>query len=583
MITVAAPPADRFGAFVRTQLAPNPPRVRAFLRTEVGLLLATFVVVTFKPSASYWIVVYLLLVSAPIVGNSLLDAFQRFYASVVACAVAVLVIIVALDEPWLYRPLQAILIGFALFIARGTPLGAMALTGGATFAIITGSDVGEDPEGLITLSFYRILHAVIGSGIGAFVQMTFWSDDPLDVLKLSLRQQIDQVEAALRGEPVSLDAARVARNFELLANAQVRHPELLHRRTEIAEVIIDTAIVVDATIRQQTRLGEPTQPLLDEAHRALRRFQAPELYKPPPPPPEPPVTWRLGLHESMAPIRRAAIKIGVAAFIAALFTQVLGIPSAGALFTTLAIGMEVTSGTTSFKPLLMIGGVALGFAVIVLVVKPWMPNLDDPGSLLLLAAVAFAPTAWMTIGGPRVRNGGVFGTVLVAIALFQDFRPVVDLEAMARFALSLTIGPLVVALVDRVIWPVDARRDMVNRAVLMMRDVAALYREPDPRVVLAPNRKARWRAWRNLVAFVQLRSERVPLPGTPGYELEEEALRLVADAEHLLVARIHEARRDLEVAAPTTDVKPARDRTAAALEASAEQLANRATQVIDAS
>ena len=144
--------------------------------------------------------------------------------------------------------------------------------------------------------------------------------------------------------------------------------------------------------------------------------------------PEPPVTWRLGLHESMAPIRRAAIKVGIAAFIAALFTQVLGIPSAGALFTTLAIGMEVTSGTTSFKPVLMIGGVALGFAVIVLVVKPWMPNLDDPGSLLLLAAVAFAPTAWMTIAGPRVRNGGVFGTVLVSIALFASIVEVPETE-----------------------------------------------------------------------------------------------------------------------------------------------------------
>src|SRR5262249_51205848 len=154
------------------------------------LLLASFVIVTFKPSASYWIVVYLLLVSSPLVGNSVLDAVQRIFASIVGCGLAVLVIIVAIDEPWLYRSLQAVTIGLALFIGRATPLGPMALMGGTTFAIITGSDVGEAPEGLITLSFYRILHAVIGSAIGAFVQLTFWSDDPLDVLKLSLAKQI---------------------------------------------------------------------------------------------------------------------------------------------------------------------------------------------------------------------------------------------------------------------------------------------------------------------------------------------------------------------------------------------------------
>ncbi|HMK67549.1 MAG TPA: FUSC family protein, partial [Stellaceae bacterium] len=246
---VAGVRPDRVSAFLHTQLSANPPRVRAFLRTEVALLLATLVAVTFKPSASYWIVVYLLLVSSPVVGNSVLDAVQRFYSSVVGCAVTVLVIIMALDEPWIYRPLQAVLIGLALFIARATPLGPLALTAGTTFAIISGSDVGEPPEGLITLSFYRILHAVIGSAIGSFAQLTFWPDDPLAVLKLSLSRQMAEVDSCLRGEPVALDAARVVRHFELLANAQVRHPDLLHRRAEIGELILDVGRVVDETLR----------------------------------------------------------------------------------------------------------------------------------------------------------------------------------------------------------------------------------------------------------------------------------------------------------------------------------------------
>ena len=39
---------------------------------------------------------------------------------------------------------------------------------------------------------------------------------------------------------------------------------------------------------------------------------------------------------------------------------------------------------------------------------------------------------------------------------------------------------MAVAAVDRVIWPVDARRGMFERAALLLRTTAALYREADP-------------------------------------------------------------------------------------------------------
>jgi uncharacterized membrane protein YccC len=575
MIRAPAAPAGRAGAFLHTQLWPNPERVRAFLRIEVALLVSSFVAVTFKPQAAYWIVVYALLALSPVVGNSVRDALQRFMASVVGCAVSVLVIIIAVDEPALYRPLQAAIIGLALFIGRATPLGPAAQLAGTTFAIITGSDVGQAPEGLVTLSFYRILHAVIGSGIGAFVQLRFWSDDPLQVLRFSLDRQMNQVGDSLRGQHVVLDAARVGRHFELLGNAQVRHPEIVHRRAEIAEVILDVAAVVEAALREQVRPapGGPPQALLDEARRAQQRMQDAELYKPPPPPPPaPPAPWWVALRESFLPARRAAIKTALAAFLAAMITQLLGLPSAGALFTALTLGLEVTSGSTTSKPLLLVGGVGLGFAAVMLVIKPWMPNINDPGSLLLLAAVAFAPTVWLGVGGSRVRNGGIFGTVVVSIALFQGFRPVVDLEATGRFALGLAIGPLVVAAVDRLLWPVDARRGMRERGALLMRDVAAIYREPDPRLVLAPQRQLRWRAYRHLVALIQLRSERLPLPGTPGFEPEEEALRMAVEGEHMVVARIVEARRELAGAVVTPEAKEARERVAAALEARARDI-----------
>jgi uncharacterized membrane protein YccC len=539
--------AARALAFARTELGPNPARVRAFLRLEVALVLASLIVITFKPVNAYWTVVYLMLVLTPTVGSSVRNAIDRFNTSVIGSALAILLIIAAYDSPWVYSPLQAILMGVALYIARSTPIGPVALTGGATFAIISGSDVTQLPSNLITLGFYRVLQAVIGGGLGAFAQLALWPDDPLVWLQRSLAAQLAAAEAGLRGGPVMLDAGRIVRHFELQANAQVRHPGLGRRRTEILELIVRVGCIVDRTLRRRRGAGEPPPSLREAIADARHRLQETDLFTPPPTPPSPPPAqlWREVMHETMQPSRRAAIKMALSAFVAALVTQLLGYPSSGALFSALAVSQQVSSGTAISKSFLIVGGLALGLVVVLMIVTPVMPNIDDPGSFLILAAFAFAPTAWLAMTGARVRNAGLFGTVIVATSLFADFRPGVDLEAPARFALTIAIGALVVGVVDRVVWPVDARLGMWRRAALMMRAAATLYRERDPRVVLAPNWRARWRLHRHLVALVQLRSERAPLPGTPCFEPEEEALRAAEWTLGLVVARIEAARREI--------------------------------------
>jgi uncharacterized membrane protein YccC len=556
-------PLARLGAFVRTELEPDPGRVRAFLRLEVGLLLASFIAVTFKPANAYWIVIYLLLVSTPSVGNSLRNAIGRIYTSVVGCALAFALIIVAYDQPWIYTPLQALLTAGALFIARSTPIGPVALTGGATFAIISASDVMQLPSNLISLGFYRVLQAIIGGALGALVQLCFWFDDPLDLLRRSLRAQLASVEAVLHGETALLDEGRVARHVELLNNALYRHPSLVCRRSELAALVLDVGCAVDEALRQ---------PLDGEAvARARRRLAASELFAPAaaPPPPPPPRLWHELLREAQRPAGRTTLKMAMSAFIAVVITQLLGYPSGGALFTALAVSMQVSSGTAVSKPLLVVAGLVLALVVMLLVITPAMPNVEDPGSFLVLAAIAFAPTAWLFVAGERVRTGGLFGTAVVAFVLFNDFRPAVDLEQPARFALTIAIGALVVAVVDRVVWPVDSRRGMWRRASAMLRETAALYRERDPCVVLAPNLGARWRQHRDLVALVQLRSERVPLPGS--FAPEEEALRVAAWAQRLLVERIEEARREL-AGIGAGDAEAARAHIAADLEARAAEI-----------
>ena len=131
----------------------------------------------------------------------------------------------------------------------------------------------------------------------------------------------------------------------------------------------------------------------------------------------------------------------------------------------------------------------------------------------------------------------LFGTVIVSVGLFFDCRPHVDLEVPTVFALGIAIGALVVGAVDRVVWPVDSRLGMWRQASLMLRAAAALYRERDPRVVLAPKWSPEWHVHHHLVALVQLRSERVALSGTARFEPEEEALRIAVWTQRLVVVQ----------------------------------------------
>jgi uncharacterized membrane protein YccC len=567
----------RLGAFVAVELRPSPGRVRAFLRVEAALVLASLIAITFKPVNAYWIVVYLLLVMTPTVGNSLANAIARFNNSVVGSAVAVVLIVAAYDTPWVYAPLQALIMGGALFIARSTPIGPVALTGGATFAIISGSDVTQLPSNLITLAFYRVLQAAIGGGVAVFAQLWLWPDDPLDQLRRSLALQLSEVETRFAGERVVLGAGRVTRHFELLANAQMRHPGLAHRRAEIAALIVDVGCMIDEALRVERGGGGkwPTA-LRDAVADARHRLHTAALFTPPAALATPPASvWREVLRETMQPSRRAALKLALTAFISLLVTQLLRYPPGGALFAALAVSLQISSGTAISKSLLVVGGLLVALGDLLMIIAPAMANMDDAGSFVILAAIAFAPTTWLAIAGARVRNAGLFGTVIVAVSLFAGFRPTIDLEAPTRFAVTIAIGALLASAVDRVVWPVDARRGMWQRTALMMREAAALYRERDPRMVLAPNLRSRWHLHRHLSALIQLRSERVPLPGTPCFAPEEEALRLASWTLRLVVARIEQARRELAGAiAPPSAAE--RNAVAAGFDAGAAELDQRA-------
>jgi uncharacterized membrane protein YccC len=578
-VSAAGPPStgERIAALLRAELTPNPARTRAFLRTLVAVLLAGFIVLTFQLPLDFWTITFVLFVTSPTVGNSVRNAVDRVTTTIAGAAAGVLLVIITFDEPWLFVTLQALAIGFSLFLARGTPVGAVALTGGAAFAVVTGSARQLAPVGWITLAFYRVLQGGIGSSLGALAQLTFWPDDPLVILHRSLLISVERVEARLQGGTVVLDPASLGRQLELLANAEVRHPAIAHRRAELSALILDTARLVDRAIRHtRGEPGEHTRTLLATACARLRHVHDATLFEPPPAAPPPPPSQGLPwLSDALAPARRAALKTALSAFLSALFANLLQVPASGALFPCLLVGIQVSSGTAISKSLLPLIGVLGSLVLVMFVYVLAMPNIDDLGSFLVVSALALAPPLWLTVSGPRVRSAGFFGTVVMSQALFGSFRASDALLSSALTALALSIGLVVVAIVDRMVWPVDRRAAMWQRAAMMIRATAQLYRTTGRRLVLAPNREPRWSIHRHLAALVQLRAEKTPLPGTPWFAPEEEVLRLATETQHLVVARIHAARRELAQGAVSPEAMEARERIATALDARAAYIEKR--------
>jgi uncharacterized membrane protein YccC len=573
-----APVTESLGAFVRRELAPDPDRVRAFGRTLVALLLATVALFVFTPPNGYWTVTFVVLVSSPAVGKSESDALRRVLAALFGGAAAAMLVITTYDLQWVYVPLQAIGVGVALFLARGTPLGAAAVTGGTTFAVITGASRAVGAAGFIDLAWDRLAQSFLGCGLGALAQLTLWQEDPLAELRRSLRAELSRVEALLGGgRPASLHAGRVVRHFELLANAEMRHPALVQRRAEITLLILDTARLVDQSlIRARLREGpaDDAATLLDEVRVQLRRCGETRAFEPPPPPPPPlrPPAWPGLFSDGLRTARRAGVKTALSALVSLLVLDAMQLPAAGALLACLALGLQMSSGSDFTKTFVLLAALAVAMGVILLVSVLAAPNVDDLGSYIVVVALALAPATWAVTAGPRVRNAGTLATVFTSVGVIGSYRPLGELLPSAVFLLSLCIGCLVVTAIDRGVWPISRERVMTRQLLVVIRSAAELMGDLDPRLVLAPSSEPCWLMHRSLRAVVDLRGEQAPAPGTTPFAHEAETTRLAAETQRLVLARVEQARQELSGAATLDETADQRRTWATTLRTRADSI-----------
>jgi hypothetical protein len=552
--------ASPFAAFVRAELGSSPGRVRAFARTLVGLLLVFVALQVLRPDNGYWGLAFVVIISSPLIGHSGREALRRSAAVLVGAAMATIVVIGAFDLQWIYVPLQAAGVGVALFLTLATPLGPLAFAAGTTFAVITGGTRDVGATGLVDLAWVRLGLAVLGCGLGAFAQLTFWPADPLGELRQSLESGLAEVEALVAGRRTWLAAAQAARHFELLGNAEVQYPALVQRRAEISLLILQTAALVDQSMKCE---GVPEEPrarliaVLADACKELRRSHDPAVFVAPPPPPAPAPRRRTRpgapLPDEVRLTRRACLKTALSAFVALLATDAIQFPAAGALLACLVLGMQMSTGTDITKPMTVLGALAVAMGVLLLASRLTAPNVDDLGSYLVVISLAVAPTTWAAMAGPRVRLAGLLGTVLVAVGMLGPYRPTDDLEPASRFLVALSIGSLVVTAVDIAVWPVSRGHVAARHLTVVLRSASQLMGDLDPRLVLAPSREPRWSIHRSLRALADVRAEMSPSPRSAAFEYQLSVVRIALKAQQCVVARIEQARRQLLGQAPLGD------------------------------
>ena len=333
----------------------------------------------------------------------------------------------------------------------------------------------------------------------------------------------------------SLAGDDLSTQLDLLANAEARHPSLRRRHTEQLALIVevdrlvttavwlinnsrDWAVSPDEEIRRQflaialecSRLGE-----------ALRAGQPPA--DPPPPGFETPHHFgnvpglgptlddmRLALHRTRealgfldpdrpelapgldrparTPMLTPAFSIKNTDAIVLALKAALGLELCYVLMHALNWAALITAGVTAVlvsqtslgaivqKSLLRLGGAVLGGALGIATIVVAMPNIQNLGSLLIVAGLGFFLAAWIAVGSSRISYLGLQTGMAFAMCVTDPRGPTTDLTIGRDRVLGILVGVLAMLLVNGTLWPARARLAMWSRLPRALRALAGLAR-----------------------------------------------------------------------------------------------------------
>jgi multidrug resistance protein MdtO len=240
----------------------------------------------------------------------------------------------------------------------------------------------------------------------------------------------------------------------------------------------------------------------------------------------------------------AALKLGLKAALGLelCYLVMLGLDWPGLVTSavTCVIIAQTTVGATLSKAVLRQVGAVLGGLLGLIAIVVFMPNLHDLTSFLVVLGAGYLVAAWITVGGPRTAYAGIQTALALGIVLLSGFGPTTELVGARDRVLGILLGAAVMGVIDRVLWPVQARRAMrptLARALRLMAELARVgARRGNGRLEDHP-KGLRTKVYRLLSATLAYRdqSRMEGDPDTPEARAEGDMiLHLVTDAQALL-------------------------------------------------
>ena len=555
--------------FLRRELAPYPGRSVATGRIVVACVTVLVLCMTLRvPEAqlAVWAVFKIALEES---GETLLAGIASLVMITIGIALSLVLLIVAMDQPWLRFCLIGVMAALALFLRRTFVIGAAGFLLGLIWTVVlTFPDFIPAPEQVIHLTLW--VWPVFGLGIAGAVaaNLLIAPTDPAKLLRKELVTRVESAEAAIARRirtssamPESLRFAMsgVARLERLLRSAEIMHPAMRrqHRQSALLVTLVDRLVTASAALDVLT--AEPTASerarLESIAEHCARLRRALEEDRTPPPFERPlhidlalPADHRSAIFPVVVELERVvtmvedahgsedevagngeggglfigdaftnpeyvryALKGALAVVICYLLQSAVDWPGIRTCMITCMIVGLTSEGATIQKGTLRIAGTIVGGALGFVSILFLIPGMESITSLVLLVAAGSAVAAWVYLGSARISYVGVQIAFAFFVCVIQDFGPSWYFFTIRDRLVGILLGNTVISLVFLTVWPVRAGTAMwasFASALRALADLATVDVGSDgPTVVAGRVHRLRLEAYRHFAAIEQSADE----------------------------------------------------------------------------
>jgi multidrug resistance protein MdtO len=596
--------------FLRQELAPFPGRALGTVRVVVACVVTLVLCMALQVPEAHLAVWVAMRVASEESGTTLLSGIVMLIALTVAVALSLLLLIVAMDQAWLRFCFIAALAALGLFLRRTFVIGAFGFVIGLIGALLMMvPDFVPIPELAVRATLWLWPVFALGIATSLAANLLIVPADPADLLAEELHARlrgardafVRQLGAPTRREPtsssVTLATAGMARMLALLRSAEIVHPSMKRRHGQQSALITlaDRLVAASATLElaRPSTLGsaerDRLQRAVDECGRLERALATGELPAPAPILAAPragegtaavPVLVEVEhvldlvrdtLESEEAPVEAApvaearrlfvpdaftnpeylryALKGSLAVMICYLLQSAVDWPGIRTCIVTCMIVGLTSEGATIQKATLRLSGALVGALAGFLAILLLIPHMESITSLVLLVAAGTAVAGWVDLGSARISYAGVQIAFAFYVCVIQGFAPSWHFDTVRDRLVGILLGNVVITLVFRTVWPVDAATALWRHLAAALRTTARLAtienRPGDVATLSRTTAELRAQADRQFGAVQQALEEAAFEPvvrGVADRSIEGRAQRATIDAQAVFLQQLAIAR-----------------------------------------